>query len=73
MKGVFQEYKKEKSIGKTLITYDISDDKCRRMLERCLRGYGKRVQRSVFECLIDKTRKKRNDRKNQKNSDFRGR
>jgi len=38
---------------RTVIIYDISDDKRRRLLSDLLEGWGKRVNRSVFECLID--------------------
>ncbi len=37
---------------RAVIIYDISDDKRRRLLSDLLEGYGKRVNRSVFECLI---------------------
>ena len=32
-----------------LICYDIEDDRERRRIHNCLRHYGKRVQKSVFE------------------------
>lgn len=35
------------------ITYDISDDKRRRAVSKCLENYGTRVQYSVFEVLIN--------------------
>lgn len=35
------------------IAYDIVDDRRRGRVARVLRGYGERVQRSVFECLLD--------------------
>jgi len=38
---------------RAVIIYDISDDKRRRLLSDLLEGWGKRVNRSVFECLID--------------------
>lgn len=37
---------------RTVIIYDISDDKRRRLVSDLLEGWGKRVNRSVFECLI---------------------
>jgi len=36
-----------------VISYDISDDKKREMMANLLERYGKRVQKSVFECYID--------------------
>ena len=36
-----------------VIVYDISDNKRRRLLSDLLEGWAKRVNRSVFECLID--------------------
>jgi len=36
-----------------VIVYDITDDKRRRLLSDLLEGWGKRVNRSVFECLIE--------------------
>lgn len=36
-----------------VIVYDIVDNKRRRRLSDLLEGYGKRVNRSVFECLVD--------------------
>ncbi len=33
-----------------LIAFDISDDKIRYRLVKALKGYGVRVQKSVFEC-----------------------
>ena len=38
---------------RAVIIYDISDDKRRKMVSDLLEGWGKRVNRSVFECLID--------------------
>ncbi len=35
-----------------LITYDISCNKRRRKVSDLLEGYGKRVQHSVFECVL---------------------
>lgn len=36
----------------TLITYDISNDKRRLKIMKTLEDHGKRVQYSVFECLL---------------------
>lgn len=36
-----------------LISYDISDDRIRNKVSEFLQNYGNRVQKSVFECLID--------------------
>ncbi|MEO0869829.1 MAG: CRISPR-associated endonuclease Cas2, partial [Cyanobacteria bacterium J06642_11] len=35
-----------------LVTYDIPDHKRRKRLSDFLEGYGRRVQRSVFECFL---------------------
>lgn len=35
-----------------LVTYDIPDDKRRTKLATFLEGYGRRVQKSVFECFL---------------------
>lgn len=35
---------------RVVVSYDISDDKRRRMIAKLLEGYGYRVQYSVFEC-----------------------
>jgi len=40
-------------MGYVVISYDISDDRTRRRVANLLLDYGKRVQYSVFECLID--------------------
>lgn len=37
-----------------LITYDISNDKRRNEIADILKGYGSRVQYSVFECKMNK-------------------
>jgi CRISPR-associated protein Cas2 len=36
----------------TLISYDIADNKRRMKVQQLLKGYGSRVQRSVFECRL---------------------
>lgn len=38
---------------RTLVSYDISDDKRRRKVCKIMEGYGYRVQYSVFECELD--------------------
>lgn len=35
-----------------LVVYDVSDGRLRRRLARLLLGYGERVQRSAFECVL---------------------
>ncbi|MCT7971761.1 CRISPR-associated endonuclease Cas2 [Laspinema olomoucense] len=35
-----------------LVVYDIPDDRRRLKLSTCLEGYGRRVQKSVFECFL---------------------
>ena len=37
-----------------LISYDISDDRCRTRVAHALEGYGTRVQFSVFELWLNK-------------------
>lgn len=37
-----------------LIAYDISSDKIRNKVAKCLENYGKRVQYSLFECELTK-------------------
>lgn len=48
---------------RAVIIYDISDDKRRLLVSNLLEGYGKRVNRSVFECQVKhvKQRKKLED------------
>lgn len=36
-----------------VVSYDISDDRRRTRLHRALKGFGMRVQYSVFECILD--------------------
>jgi CRISPR-associated protein Cas2 len=36
-----------------LIVYDVPDDRRRLKLANFLEGYGRRVQKSVFECFLD--------------------
>lgn len=37
----------------TIISYDIVEDKRRTRVMKLLKGYGTRVQYSVFECMLD--------------------
>ncbi|MEW6284097.1 MAG: CRISPR-associated endonuclease Cas2 [Candidatus Eremiobacterota bacterium] len=39
-----------------LVSYDIVNDDIRAEVARILLGYGRRVQKSVFECVIDEKR-----------------
>jgi CRISPR-associated protein Cas2 len=43
-----------KRLSKYVVVYDISDNKERRHVNNILIGFGFRVQKSVFECLLDK-------------------
>ncbi len=36
-----------------IICYDIEEDKLRNRVSRILQGFGRRVQKSVFECELD--------------------
>ena len=38
-----------------LVSYDVSDDNCRRHVMEALKDFGRRVQFSVFECNLDKS------------------
>ena len=38
------------------LVYDISDDKERTRVERCVSRYGQRLQKSVFHCVLDASR-----------------
>jgi len=40
-----------------LVCYDISDDRERTRVERILKGYGFRAQKSVFECKLTRSSK----------------
>lgn len=35
-----------------IVSYDITDDRRRRRVAKCMEDYGKRVQYSVFDCLL---------------------
>ena len=37
-----------------LVSYDVSDDNCRRHVMEALKDFGRRVQYSVFECNLEK-------------------
>lgn len=37
-----------------MIIYDITDNKRRLKISKTLNGYGKRVQKSAFECILNK-------------------
>lgn len=53
--------KNEKGI-RTLVIYDITDNKKRREIVKFLSGFGVRVQRSAFEMLLDKKKTKESKR-----------
>jgi CRISPR-associated protein Cas2 len=42
-----------KGVGDYAVVYDISSHKERCQVERVLKGFGFRVQKSVFECRLD--------------------
>lgn len=37
----------------SIVCYDIANDKLRRVIEKCLRDFGARLQYSVFICRLD--------------------
>jgi CRISPR-associated protein Cas2 len=39
------------------VCYDVSDDRERRKVDKLLKGYGFRAQKSVFECHLTATQK----------------
>jgi len=41
------------------IAYDLSNDRERTRVERCLSRYGRRLQKSVFHCVLDRERLER--------------
>ena len=43
-----------KKVASYVVVYDISDNKERRAVNKVLIGFGFRVQKSVFECRLDK-------------------
>ena len=42
-----------------VVAYDVVDSRRRAKLATCLEGYGRRVQKSVFECFIGLTEMKK--------------
>ncbi|MGB3614214.1 MAG: CRISPR-associated endonuclease Cas2 [Elainellaceae cyanobacterium] len=50
----------------TLVVYDIADNRRRNKLAKLLKGYGRRVQESVFECFLTQEEMKRLHRKVQR-------
>jgi CRISPR-associated protein Cas2 len=36
-----------------VVSYDVADDRRRSRVAKCLEGHGRRVQFSVFDCLLD--------------------
>ena len=47
-----------RGIGDYIVVYDISDNRERRRVSNILKGFGFRVQKSVFECKMNKRYKK---------------
>lgn len=45
--------------GFFVVAYDVSESRERRKIDRLLTGLGQRVQKSVFECCLDKARETR--------------
>jgi len=43
-----------KGVADYAVVYDISSNKERRKVDKILKGFGFRVQKSVFECLLNK-------------------
>jgi len=43
-----------KGTGDYAVVYDISSDKERRKIDKTLKGFGFRVQKSVYECRLNK-------------------
>ncbi len=43
-----------RGISDYAIVYDISDDKERGKVDKILKGFGFRVQKSVYECMLKK-------------------
>lgn len=48
-----------KKVDDFVVVYDISDDNERRKVDKTLKGFGFRVQKSVFECKLDQKVKER--------------
>ncbi|MBI5514314.1 MAG: CRISPR-associated endonuclease Cas2 [Deltaproteobacteria bacterium] len=40
----------------TVVSYDVVDDKRRRRMAKVLKGFGDRVQKSVFDCRLEERR-----------------
>lgn len=47
-----------KGVADYVVAYDISSDRERAKVDKVLRGFGFRAQKSVFECRLDKKGKK---------------
>lgn len=47
-----------RGIGDYAVVYDISSDKERAKVDRILKGFGFRIQKSVFECRLSRKGKK---------------
>lgn len=47
-------HKKMKNVSDYAVIYDISSDKERNKIDNLLQDFGFRVQKSVFECTLDK-------------------
>lgn len=47
-----------RGINDYAIVYDVSNNKERRKVDKVLKGFGFRIQESVFECKMNKTMKK---------------
>lgn len=45
------------SIRQYWVAYDLSDDRERARIERCIARYGQRLQKSVFVCVLDVQRR----------------
>lgn len=46
-----------KKCGDYVVVYDITCDKERQRVDKVLKGFGFRIQKSVFECRLDKRSK----------------
>ena len=46
-------------VGHYVIVYDISDNRERHKVSKTLEGYGFRVQKSAFECLLSRSGRNR--------------
>jgi CRISPR-associated protein Cas2 len=47
-----------RGVGDYAVVYDISSDRERAKVDRVLKGFGFRVQKSVYECRLDRRGKK---------------